>query len=122
MKDLKRGILRQLYFSDEFWEFYNKQTNSVQRKFDYVISVVRTEKVLTTRFVKHLEETDLYEMRVSIGNNEYKTVLFAIDHDNIISARKIFVLNAFMKKSTKDYKRQVEIAIKILEGRKDETI
>jgi len=123
MEELKKDCgVRQLYFSDEFWEFYNRQSYNVRRKFDYVISIVRTEKVITTKFVKHLEDTDLYEMRVSVGYNEYRTILFAIDNDNIISARKIFVLNAFLKKATKDYKRQIEIAIKILGGKRNETL
>lgn len=114
--------LRQLFFSDEFMEFYNGQSDNVRRKFDYAIAIVRTVKVLTTKFVKHLENTDLYEMRVSVGNNEYRTVLFAIDNDNIISARKILVLNAFLKKSTKDYKRQIKTALKILGGKNNETL
>jgi len=123
MEEIKKDSdLRELYFSDEFLEFYNKQSNNVRRKFDYVISIVKTEKVITTKFVKHLENTDLYEMRVSVSANEYRTVLFAIDNDNIISARKILVLNAFLKKSTKDYKRQIEIAIKILGGKRNETL
>lgn len=123
MEEIKGNSgLRKLYFSDEFLLFYNKQNNKVRNKFDYVIGVVRTEKVITAKFVKHLEDTDLYEMRVSVGNNEYRTVLFAIDNDNIISARKILVLNAFLKKSTKDYKRQIEIAIKILGGKRNETL
>lgn len=116
------NCLRQIYFSDEFIGFYNKQNDKVKRKFDYVIGIVRAEKVITTKFVKHLEDTDLYEMRVSVGNNEYRTILFAIDNDNIISARKVLVLNAFLKKSTKDYKRQIEIAINILGGTENETI
>lgn len=61
-------------------------------------------------------------MRVSVGTNEYRTVLFAIDHDNIILSTKILVLNAFLKKSTKDYKKQIEIAEKILGGMNDGTL
>ena len=53
-------------------------------------------------------------MRVSIGNNEYRTVLFAIDHDNFIEAKNIILLNAFLKKSHKDYRKQIEIAETIL--------
>ena len=113
---------RELYFSDEFWDFYHSQKPSVRSKFDYVIGIVRTERVITTRFVKYLENTDLYEMRVSVGTNEYRTVLFAIDHDNIILSTKILVLNAFLKKSTKDYKKQIEIAEKILGGMNDGTL
>ena len=112
--------MRELYFSDEFWDFYHKQQEKIQSKFDYVISIVRSERIIATRFVKHLKDSDLYEMRVSVGTNEYRTVLFAIDHDNIILATKIYVLNAFIKKSTKDYKQQIEIAKKILEGNNNE--
>lgn len=121
MENVESKGLRQLYFSNEFWDFYLKQTERVRQKFDYVIGIVISEKVISVKFVKHLEDTDLYEMRVSVGNNEYRTVLFAIDNDNIISARKIFVLNAFLKKSKKDYKRQIDIAIKILGGKRNET-
>jgi len=67
---MKEGGLRQLYFSDQFWAFYNLQSANVKLKFDYVISIVRTEKAITAKFVKHLENTDLYEMRVSVGYNE----------------------------------------------------
>ncbi len=115
-------MIRELYFSNEFWEFYQKQQSNIRSKFDYVISIVRTEQVIATKFVKHLENTDLYEMRVSIGRNEYRTILFAIDHDNIISATKIFVLNAFIKKSAKDNKRQIELAQNILKGTNNGTI
>lgn len=69
---------------------------------------------VSTKFIKHLEKTDLYEMRVSVGNNEYRTVLFAIDHSNFIEAKKVILLNGFLKKDSKDYRKQVEIAAKIL--------
>lgn len=58
--------------------------------------------------------TDLYEMRVSVGTNEYRTILFAIDHDNIIQSTRIILLNGFLKKSEKDYRKQINIAEKIL--------
>ncbi len=69
---------------------------------------------VSTKFVKHLENTDLYEMRVSIGTNEYRTVLFAIDHDNFIEAKKVILLNGFLKKDNKDYRKQIDIALSIL--------
>ena len=67
-----------------------------------------------TIFVKHLENTDLYEMRVSVGNNEYRTILFAVDKSNIIESTKIVLLNGFLKKSTKEYRKQIELAQSIL--------
>lgn len=69
---------------------------------------------IPTKFIKHLQNTDLYEMRVSVGTNEYRTVLFAIDNKNVIQSTQIILLNAFLKKSNKDYKKQIEKANKIL--------
>lgn len=64
--------------------------------------------------MKHLEGTDLYEMRVSVGHNEYRTILFAIDNQNVILSTRIILLNGFLKKATKDYQRQIEKAERIL--------
>lgn len=69
---------------------------------------------VSTKFVKHLENTDLYEMRVSVGNNEYRTILFVVDKSNIIESTKIVLLNGFLKKSTKEYRKQIELAQSIL--------
>ena len=108
--------IRELYFSDEFWGFYNKQQEKVKCKFNYVLGILRTERVVSAKFVKHLQNTDLYEMRVSVGSNEYRTVLFAMGADNIVLSTQILVLNAFLKKSAKEYKKQIEVAEKILGG------
>lgn len=86
----------------------------VRNKFEYVFEVVQSVYNISTKFIKHLEKSDLYEMRVSIGSNEYRTILFAIDHDNVIEARKIVLLNGFLKKSSKDYRKQIDIAKTIL--------
>ena len=85
--DKKDSGIRELYFSDEFTEFYEKLQDKVKAKY-----------VLNTKFVKHLENTDLYEMRVSVNFNEYRTILFAVDNDNIILSKRILLLNGFLKK------------------------
>ena len=50
---INKEMIRELYFSEEFWTFYNKQQDRVKHKFDYVISIIQTEEVITTKFVKH---------------------------------------------------------------------
>lgn len=110
----ENGDIRELYFSDEFWDFYTRQSDNVKNKFNYVFGIVRKEKVITTKFVKRLVNTEIYEMRVSVGTNEYRTVLFAADHPNILQSTKVLVLNAFLKKSTKDYNKEISKAIKML--------
>ena len=108
--------IRDVFWTKEFTRFYNELPLQVQNKFDYVISIVQTEYVVSAKFIKHSENTELYEMRVSIGNNEYRTIVFTMDNPNVILATKIILLNAFMKKSTKDYKKQLRTAEKILGG------
>ena len=113
--DKKDSGIRELYFSDEFTEFYEKLQDKVKAKFEHTMDIIRTEYVLNTKFVKHLETTDLYEMRVSVHFNEYRTILFAVDNDNIILSKRILLLNGFLKKSTKDYSKQIKVAKQILE-------
>ena len=52
-------------------------------------------------------------MRISVGN-EYRVILFTIDSESFIEADEVLLLNGFMKKSTKDYKAQIQIAENIL--------
>ena len=70
--------IRIVYKTPQFEAFYASLPAKVQTKFKYVIDVITTIYDVSTKFVKHLENTDLYEMRVSVGNNEYRTILFAV--------------------------------------------
>ena len=106
--------MRKLLSTDEFEEFYNSLDFKIQEKFDYTMNIVSKEYNLSTKFVKKLVNTDLYEMRVSVGRNAYRTVLFAVDNENIILAKEIILLNGFLKKSTKDYNKEIKKAEKIL--------
>ena len=87
-----------------------------KNKFDECIKILESVYVVSTKFVKKLVDTDenLYELRVSVGFNEYRTILFSADHNNIIQAKTIIILNGFLKKSTKDYNKQIKKAINIL--------
>ncbi len=106
--------IRIVYKTPEFEAFYISLPVKTRAKFDYVINVIATIYNVPSKFVKHLENTDLYEMRVSVGTNEYRTVLFALNNDNVIEATSIILLNAFLKKDNKDYRKQVEKAVSIL--------
>ena len=112
--DKKGNDIRELYFSDEFVEFYSMLQDKVKVKFEHTMDIIRTEYVLSTKFVKHLENKNLYEMRVSVNTNEYRTILFGVGSDMILLSKKILLLNGFLKKSTKDYSKQIKIAERIL--------
>jgi phage-related protein len=106
--------VRTVFYSEEFDAFLKNLDMLVREKYIWTIHVVETIKVLPTKYVKKLESTELYEMRISIGYNEYRTLLFAMDSDNVITATEIYLLNSFIKKDTKDYKRQIDIAEKLM--------
>ena len=99
--------IRVVYKTPQFEAFYASLPVKVQTKFKYVIDVITTIYDVSTKFVKHLENTDLYEMRVSVGNNEYRTILFAVDKSNIIESTKIVLLNGFLKKSLPTFNQQL---------------
>ena len=99
--------------STEFDEFYNSLPANVQNKVKYAMNILADVKVVNTKLVKKLVDTDFYELRISVGN-EYRVILFTIDHENFIEAEQILLLNGFMKKSTKDYKKEIQKAEQIL--------
>ena len=105
--------MRTMIRSTEFDEFYNSLPQSVQSKVKYAMNILAEIKVVNTKLVKKLVDTDFYELRISVGN-EYRVILFTIDHENLIEATQILLLNGFIKKSTKDYKKEIDKALQIL--------
>ena len=106
--------IRNILFSEEFELYFNNLESRIKEKYDYVLNIVRTQKVVNKKFVKHLENTDFYELRVSISTDEYRTIMFAIDNDNFIESNTVILLNSFLKKNTKQYKSEIKTAEKII--------
>ncbi len=90
--------IRKVIFSEEFNAFYEELDTKVQDKFDYGLRLIKTQYVVNKKFVKHLENTDFYELRISISSDEYRTVLFAIDNDSFIQCKRVILLNSFIYK------------------------
>ena len=70
--------------------------------------------MVNKKFVKHLENTDFYELRVSISSDEYRAVLFARDNSSFIQSKRGILLNSFVKKGTKQYKAEIKLAERLL--------
>lgn len=75
---------------------------------------METQYVVSNKFVKKLLNSDFYEVRVSVSTNEYRTIIFAVDNESFIESTKVILLNSFLKKSEKDYKKAISKAEKIL--------
>lgn len=104
---------RELIFSPEYIEFEQSSTPWAQEKLRYAVAMLETVQPIPTKFVKKLTNTDFYELRVSV-DNEVRVILFAADNENINLASSVILLNGFVKKSTKDYDKEITKAINIL--------
>ncbi|MDR0732443.1 MAG: type II toxin-antitoxin system RelE/ParE family toxin [Dysgonamonadaceae bacterium] len=108
--------IRNIVLSRDFLQYYNALDECTKDKYVDSIKILEEVYVLSTKFVKRLVSTkeNLYELRVSIGFNEHRSILFSANHENIIQATEIVILTGFLKKSTKDYDKQIKRAINIL--------
>jgi hypothetical protein len=106
--------IREATYTKEFEEYYRQLPEKIKEKYDYVFEIMFTKYVVSTKFVKRLEKTEFYEMRVSVGNNQYRTVLFAIDADNFMECKRMVMLNSFIEKTSKQYQAEIKKAKSIL--------
>ncbi len=107
--------MREIDITEECLEFIDKQTDRVSLKFFQLIEVISEIKVVNSNFLKKLQSTKFYELRIKAGN-EYRIVIFAIDHLNFAESTKAVCLFGFQKKATKDYDNAIKQAEKILEN------
>lgn len=110
--------MRVLFKTLEFTEFLESVDFATQQKIDYLSEILITQTVINAKVAKKLTNTDFYEVRIQV-KNEYRIIVFTIDHDNINQCKNILFLNGFMKKSTKDYDKEIKKALKILEQWKE---
>lgn len=94
-------------------EFVKNSSPRTQGKLLYATSILETAIPISAKFVKKLVNTDFYELRISV-DNEIRVILFSADNEDINQANNIILLNGFIKKSTKDYNKEIEKAINIL--------
>ncbi len=107
--------MRNIDITEECLEFIDKQNDRVRLKFFQLIEVIGEIRIVNTNFVKKLKSTQFYELRIKAGN-EYRIVIFAIDHLNFSECTKAVCLCGFKKKGLKDYKKAIKQAEKILDN------
>lgn len=106
--------MREIDITEECLEFIDNQDERVSLKFFQLIEIIGEVKIINTNFLKKLQSTQFFELRIKAGN-EYRILIFAIDHLNFAECTKAVCLYGFQKKSTKDYKKAIKQAEKILE-------
>jgi phage-related protein len=100
------GLVREVVvYGHDYWEFYNEQTEKVKRKIDWTIRLVQDLPRVPEQYFKHIEGTDLYEIRVILGTNIFRIFCF------FDKGRLVVLLNGFQKKTQKIPKNEIERAL-----------
>lgn len=108
MEPFRRSIE---FYRDYFREFYNDQTENVQKKIKWTLDLIRTTQRVPEKYFKHMEGTrGLYEIRVESEGNIFRIFSF-FDKGNVI-----VLGNGFQKKSQKTPKAEIALALRIMEG------
>ena len=104
MKMIRQIIVYKRYFLD----FYEVQTDSVQRKIEWTLNLLRTIERAPKKYFDHISGTNgLYEVRVETGGNIFRIFAF-FDKGNLV-----VLGNGFQKKTQKTPKTEIEKALKI---------
>lgn len=106
-------MLRNVQLTPECKEYVDKYETELYKKFKYSLQILTEQKVIHIKIIKKLVNTNFYELRISTGK-EHRIILFSSDHQNLIESKNIVLLNGFIKKSTKDYKKAIATASKLL--------
>ena len=113
--------MREIAITIECLEFINSQEDRVITKFYQLIEVIGAVKIVHSNFIKKIQNTNFYELRIKAGN-EYRIIIFAIDHQNFSECTEAICLYGFLKKSNKDYQKAIKQSEKILNDYFDENI
>ena len=90
--------VRETFHSKEYDEYYNRLDAKTKSKYDYVEAIIKSQYVVNQKFVKKLEEAEFYEARISVGTNEHRTIIFAIDSLSFMESKRVLFLNSFSEK------------------------
>ena len=102
--------MREIYISEECEKYILEESSErVRSKFKYLLEVIEEQKLVHTSFVEKLTNTNYYELKIK-AENQIRVIIFTIDNQNFIESNQIILLNGFLKRTNKDYKKAIKIA------------
>lgn len=106
-----------IYFKKYYFDFFDKQSEKVKDKIDYVLFLITIADRIPQKFFQHLEGTNgLYEIRVEYQGNIYR-IFCCFDEGNLV-----VLFNGFQKKSQKTPFNELDKAVKIMKEYFDEQL
>lgn len=104
---------RNLILSPAFKEFEQSANPRTREKLRYAYPYWKR----SVRYLSNLSRNWSGQISSNCGcpwTTRYGFILFAVDNDNINLVTNVILLNGFVKKSTKDYDKEITKAINIL--------
>ena len=106
-----------IYFKNYYFDFFDKQSEKVKDKIDYVLFLITVADRIPKKFFQHMEGTNgLYEIRVEYLGNIYR-IFCCFDQGDLV-----VLFNGFHKKSQKTPNNELDKAVKIMKEYFDEQI
>lgn len=105
--------MRRIYYSREYELFKKGLSEKIQEKLDFAESYIIDNYLIHSKLIKKIVNSDFYELRIS-SSQEYRILVYCLDKDNFMLSKEIILLNGFIKKSNKDYKKAILKAEKLL--------
>ncbi len=106
-----------IYLKKYYFDFFDKQSEKVKDKIDYVLFLITVADRIPKKFFQHLEGSNgLYEIRVEYQGNIFR-IFCCFDEGNLV-----VLFNGFQKKSQKTPKNELDKAVKIMKEYFDEQL
>jgi phage-related protein len=106
-----------IYFKNYYFDFFDKQSEKVKDKIDYVLFLITVADRIPKKFFQHLEGTNgLYEIRVEYQGNIFR-IFCCFDQGDLV-----VLFNGFQKKSQKTPNNELDKAVKIMKEYFDEQL
>lgn len=104
-----------IIYKDYFEEFLKKQPLKIQNKIYKVLNIIECYERVPTTYLKQIKGTKgLYEARIKLASNIWRVFCF------FDKGKLVILLNGFAKKTQKTPKKEIQLAIKLMEQYYDE--
>jgi phage-related protein len=98
-----------VFYRHYFQDFFDRQTEKVKEKIDYVLFLIAHVEHVPEKFLKHIEgQKGLYEVRIEAGNSIFR-IFCCFDKSKIV-----VLFNGFQKKSQKTPRDEIKMAVKLM--------
>ncbi|MCP4553681.1 MAG: type II toxin-antitoxin system RelE/ParE family toxin [Bacteroidetes bacterium] len=101
-------VRKVVVYKKYFLDFFESQEEKVKLKIEYILDLVRFEKQVPKKFLKHLENTNgIYEVRIITTFKNIRILCFFDQGELVV------LVNCFLKKTQKVPKKEIKFAEKL---------